>query len=74
MIVYAEINEHRVHPEEEEDITDWVNPSFMAWKDEQPHSMWTLCVPLIDHKFKRVLLTKANQIWPAFKKIFGVKE
>jgi len=36
-------------------------------------SIWTLCVPLVDNKFKRTLLTKATQIWPTFKKIFGAK-
>ena len=75
MIVYAEINEKRVHPEEEDDdVADWNNPSFVAWKSEQPDSIWTLCVPLVDNTFKRALLTKANQIWPTFKKIFGAKE
>ena len=73
IIVYAEINEKRVHPEEEGDVPDWSNPSFEAWKNEQSDSMWTLCVPLVDNKFKRVLLTKASQIWPTFKKIFGAK-
>jgi sporulation protein YhbH len=74
MIVYAEINEARVHPEEEEDAPDWTNPAFVAWKTEQPDSIWTLCVPLLDNKFKRVLLTKPTHIWPTFKKIFGAKE
>jgi len=75
MLVYAEINDKRVHPEEESDnAPDWNNPSFVAWENENPDSIWTLCVPLMDNKFKRVLLTKATQIWPVFKKIFGAKE
>ena len=75
MLVYAEINDKRVHPEEESDnVPDWNNPSFVAWENENPDSIWTLCVPLVDNKFKRVLLTKATQIWSVFKKIFGAKE
>jgi len=74
MVVYAEINEKRVHPEEEEEVLDWTNPQFVSWKADQPDSIWTLCVPLIDNTFKRTLLTKAGQIWPTFKKIFGAKE
>jgi hypothetical protein len=73
MIVYAEINESRVHPDEEDDVPDWTNPVFEAWKKDQTDSIWTQCVPLVDNKFKRVLLTKATQIWPTFKKIFGAK-
>ena len=74
MVVYAEINEKRVHPEEEEAVDDWTNPSFVTWKADQLDSIWTLCVPLVDNTFKRALLTKADQIWPTFKKIFGAKE
>ena len=74
MVVYAEINERRTHPEEEGAVLDWTNPSFVAWENENPESIWTLCVPLVDNRFKRVLLTKAAQIWPVFKKIFGAKE
>jgi|TARA_Y100000034_G_scaffold87814_1_gene105330 hypothetical protein len=74
MVVYAEINEKRVHPDEEEGVPDWSNPSFEAWKIGQPESIWTLCTPLMDNRFKRVLLTKASHIWPTFKKIFGAKE
>ena len=74
MVVYAEINEKRVHPDEEDDVPDWSNPSFEAWKIGQPESIWTLCTPLMDNRFKRVLLTKASHIWPTFKKIFGAKE
>ena len=73
MIVYAEINESRVHPDEEDDVPDWTNPVFEAWKKDQTDSIWTQCVPLVDNKFKRVLLTKATQIWPTFKKICGAK-
>ena len=73
MIIYTEINEKRTHPDEEEDVPDWSSPQFATWQNEQPDSIWTLCVPLIDSTFKRVLLTKASQIWPTFKKIFGAK-
>jgi sporulation protein YhbH len=74
MVVYAEINERRTHPEEEGVVLDWTNPMFVAWENENPDSIWTLCAPLVDNRFKRVLLTKATQIWPVFKKIFGAKE
>ena len=53
MLVYAEINDKRVHPEEESDnVPDWNSPSFVAWGNENPASIWTLCVPLMDNKFK----------------------
>ena len=75
MLVYTEINNRRTHPEEESgNVPDWNNPLFAAWENENPDSIWTLCVPLMDNKFKRVLLTKATQIWSVFKKIFGAKE
>jgi sporulation protein YhbH len=73
MVVYTEINEKRVHPDEEGSVLDWTNPSFVAWENEQPDSMWNLCLPLVDNTFKRVLLTKPAHIWPTFKKIFGAK-
>jgi len=71
MVVYAEINQRRVHPEEEDVPDDWTNPGFAAWNMRDEDTIWTLCTPLLDAKFKRVLFTKAAQIWPAFKKIFG---
>ena len=74
MVIYTEINEKRVHPEENDDVEDWSSPSFEAWKEEQADTIWTLCFPLINNTFKRVLLTKADQIWPTFKKVFGAKE
>jgi uncharacterized sporulation protein YeaH/YhbH (DUF444 family) len=74
MVVYAEINQHRVHPEEESAPDDWANPGFAAWNMRDEDSIWTLCTPLLDAKFKRVLFTKAAQIWPTFEKIFGVSK
>jgi len=75
MLIYTEINEKRVHPEEEgDDVPAWEGPTFTAWKETELNSIWTLCTPLIDNKFKRFLLTKPGQIWPTFKKIFGAKE
>jgi hypothetical protein len=74
MVIYTEINEKRVHPEEDGDVENWASPSFEAWKEEQADTIWTLCFPLINNTFKRVLLTKADQIWFTFKKIFGAKE
>ena len=74
MIVYTEIDESRLHPEEESNGVDWHMPSIAAWKEEQPDSIWNLCYQLLDDKFKRVLLTNADQIWGAFNKIFGAKE
>jgi hypothetical protein len=75
MIVYTEIDESRLHPEEEEtNGVDWHMPSLSSWKEDHPDSMWTLCRQLLDDKFKRVLLTNADQIWPAFNKIFGGKK
>ena len=75
MLIYTEINEKRVHPDEEDDdVPAWEGPTFAAWKAEELNSIWTLCTPLIDNKFKRFLLTKSGHIWPTFKKIFGAKE
>jgi len=73
MVVYTEISPNRTHPEEEEDVPNWTDPTFAAWKEEQPDSMWTMCTHLIDSKFKRLLLTKSDQIWTSFKDIFGIK-
>lgn len=73
MVIYTEINEKRVHPEEE-GVFDWNMPSFSAWKEANGDSIWTLSAKLIDKKFKRLLLTKADQIWDTFKQIFGAKE
>ena len=73
MVVYTEISPNRTHPEEEEGVPNWTDPTFAAWKEEQPDSMWTMCAHLIDSKFKRLLLTKSDQIWASFKDIFGIK-
>ena len=75
LMVYAEIKER---PEEELDgddtITNWHSPNFTAWQEENMHdSMWTLSTQLMDDKFKKVLISGPNQIWSAFKKIFGAK-
>ena len=73
MVVYTEISPNRTHPEEEGGVPNWTDPTFAAWKEEQPDSMWTMCAHLIDSKFKRLLLTKSDQIWTSFKDIFGIK-
>jgi len=73
MVIYTEINEKRLHPEEE-GVLDWSMPNFSAWKEAEGDSIWTLSTPLIDKKFKRFLLTKPDQIWATFKQIFGAKE
>jgi|TARA_R110000824_G_scaffold343346_1_gene529961 sporulation protein YhbH len=73
MVVYTEISPNRTHPEEEGDSPTWAGPTFAAWREEQQDSMWTMCAPLMDTKFKRLLLTKSDQIWDSFKDIFGVR-
>jgi len=74
MVVYTEIDESRLHLDEEDNGVDWHMPNLAAWKEDIPDSIWNLCFQLIDDKFKRVLLTSADYIWPAFTKIFGAKE
>tara|TARA_R110000824_G_scaffold22464_9_gene82222 strand:+ start:10144 stop:11358 length:1215 start_codon:yes stop_codon:yes gene_type:complete len=73
LVVYAEINERPPEPDAGDTLIDWHSPSFEAWREDVPDSMWTLLTQLQDHKFKRVLLTHPDKIWGAFKKIFGVK-
>ena len=73
MVVYTEINPNRTHPDEQNDVPNWAGPTFTAWKEDDGDSIWTMCVPLVDHKFKRLLLTKSDQIWASFKQIFGIK-
>lgn len=74
MLVYTEINDRRTHPEDDEAKPGWTNPVFTAWTADELSGIWELCTPMIDHKFKRILLTKADQIWTAFKTIFGAKQ
>jgi len=73
LMVYAEIKERPEEPDAEDTLIDWHSPSFSAWENDSPDSMWTLSTQLLDDKFKKVLLTNPNSIWPIFKKIFGAK-
>jgi sporulation protein YhbH len=73
IIVYTEINETATHPDEEIEGVEWATPNFSVWREDMPDAIWTLCQQLVDSKFKRIFLTKADQIWPAFNKIFGAK-
>ena len=74
MIVYTEIDETKIHPEEETNGADWHMPSLSAWKEDEPDSIWNLCYQLLDDKFKRAFITGPHRIWPTFNKIFGAKE
>ena len=73
LMVYAEIKERPPEPDEEDTLIDWHSPSFSTWTDGMPDSMWTLCTQLLDERFKKILLSNPNSIWPMFKKIFGAK-
>ena len=73
LVVYSEINERPPDADEEDTVIDWHSPTFDAWKEDMPQSMWTLVMQLLDDKFKRILLTHPDKIWDAFKKVFGAK-
>jgi len=73
LVVYSEINERPPDADEEDTVIDWHSPTFDAWKEDLPHSMWTLVMQLLDDKFKRILLIHPDKIWDAFKKVFGAK-
>jgi len=73
LVVYTEINEKAQTLDEEDTIVDWQNPTFAAWNEGMPDSLWTLITQLLDDKFKRILLRDTNSIWKAFKRVFGAK-
>jgi len=72
-MVYAEIKERPPEPDAEDTLIDWHSPTFSTWTDDMPDSIWTLCTQFLDDRFKKVLLTNPDSLWPIFKKIFGAK-
>jgi len=73
LMVYAEIKERPPEPDAEDTLIDWHSPTFSTWTDDMPDSIWTLCTQFLDDRFKKVLLTNPDSLWPIFKKIFGAK-
>jgi len=68
MVCYAEIDPY-ADPESE---LATLSRSFDFNKSEAS-DLWLLLVPLVDHCFKKVKISKPTHIWPSFRKLFGGK-
>jgi uncharacterized sporulation protein YeaH/YhbH (DUF444 family) len=70
MMCYAEVDPDSFP----HDNTYGILSKSFSYNQSEATNLWKKLSPIVDDSFKRVRISKAEHIWPSFKKLFGGKE